>query len=305
MDAARRAGGVDHLSLAILAAMAIGPSLASLPDLDLLRARVDDTLHAFLEERRGDLAVTDPAAGVMVDELIRLHDAGGKRIRPVLCLLGYRATGRQDPTPALPAAAAIELFHMFALIHDDVMDDERERRGVPSTPLRFETEPPGGDRFGRSAAILVGDLALVLSFALLASTPVERERLDRATGRFWRAALTTAAGQLADVSGRWDDADRLAWLKTGAYTVEAPLVIGAILGGGSDRLLAALEGYAGPLGIAFQLRDDDLDEGDDATRAAEIDALVTRAARALDDAALDPGTAAALRHVAASIAMRT
>jgi geranylgeranyl diphosphate synthase, type I len=247
----------------------------------------------------------------MIDELTRLLDAGGKRLRPLLCVLGHRAAGRLDPAPALPAAAALELFHLFALIHDDVMDEELQRRGVASTHRRFETEPPGGERYGRSAAILVGDLALVLSYELFATTPVQRERLDAATAVFSRSALLTAAGQLADVSGRRSDADRLARLKTGSYTVEAPLAIGAIIGGGSPRLVAALERFARPLGVAFQLRDDELDAKDepgvetgDETRGARIDALVGAAVDALERAPLDPSAAAALRHVASQFASR-
>ena len=282
--------------------MALGPALASLPDLDELRFRVDVTLRAFLSRRRDELVAADPEAGAMVDELTRLLDAGGKRLRPLLCLLGHRAAGRLDPAPALPAAAALELFHLFALIHDDLMDDERERRGVPSTHRRFAEEPPGGERFGRSAAILVGDLALVLSYELFATAPVDRERLAEASAAFSRSALLTAAGQLADVAGRWHDREQLARLKSGSYTVEAPLAIGAILGGGSEELRSALEAFARPLGVAFQLRDDDLDDGDDATRSADVDALVARAAAALETAPLDPGAAAALRHVSSWIA---
>lgn len=280
--------------------MAAGPALASLPDLEQLRTRIEVTLRGFLSERRDELVAADPEAGSMVDELTRLLDAGGKRLRPLLCLLGHRAAGRLDATPALPAAAALELFHLFALIHDDVMDDGRERRGVAPTHRRFAARPPGGERFGRSAAILIGDLALVLSCDLFATTPVERGRLDAASAVFSRAALRTAAGQLADVSGRWDDAERLASLKTGSYTVEAPLAIGAILGGGSAHLLSVLGAFGRPLGVAFQLRDDELD--DEEGRAADVDALVAQAGGALDDGPLDPGAAAALRHVASLIA---
>ena len=282
--------------------MTAGPTLASLPELEAVLGRVDDTLRGFLTAKRAELEREDPAAGVMVDELTRLLDAGGKRIRPLLCVLGYRAAGRLDPAPVLPAAAALELFHLFALIHDDVMDDERERRGVASTPRRFASEPPGGERFGRSVAILVGDLALVLSYELLATTPLEPERLSRASEIVSRSALLTAAGQLADVSGRWRDAERLARLKTGSYTVEGPLAIGAVLGGAPGRVVEALEAYARPLGIAFQLRDDDLDDGGDETRTTEIGALVARALAALEAAPLDAASVAALRHVASSVA---
>jgi geranylgeranyl diphosphate synthase type I len=282
--------------------MAQGPALASPPDLDAIRTRVDDVLRAFLADRRAELARSDERAAVLVDELVRLLDAGGKRIRPLLCLLGYRAGGGADPTPALPAAAALELFHLFALIHDDVMDEENERRGVPSTHRRFASEAPGGERFGRAVAILAGDLALVLSLELLAQTPLARDRVEAARTHLGRVALATAAGQLADVSGRRDEAERLARLKTGVYTVEGPLAIGAELAGASEAARAALEAFARPLGIAFQMRDDAIDRGEDG-RGTEVDALVARSVAALDGAPLDAGALAALRRLAASVSM--
>ncbi|MGH2635655.1 MAG: polyprenyl synthetase family protein, partial [Actinomycetota bacterium] len=100
------------------------------PGIDLVRERVDPAIARFLEERRAELVAMDPGAAILVDEIRRLLEAGGKRIRPALCFWAYRAVGGPDEPPIHRAAAALELLHTFALIHDDVMDGSRERRGV-------------------------------------------------------------------------------------------------------------------------------------------------------------------------------
>ncbi|HSL66629.1 MAG TPA: polyprenyl synthetase family protein, partial [Actinomycetota bacterium] len=99
--------------------------------LDSVRRRVDEALASFLQERRETMATIAPEAAEMVDELRRIVAAGGKRIRPAFCYWGYRAAGGDDDEPIVRAAAALELFNTFALIHDDVMDESETRRGEP------------------------------------------------------------------------------------------------------------------------------------------------------------------------------
>jgi len=281
---------------AILDVVASGPEPIDVADLG---RRVDDVLRARLGEVRAALVSLAPESAVLVDEVVRLLDAGGKRLRPLLCLLGHAAAGG-SVDDAMPAAAALELFHTFALIHDDVMDEQDERRGEPTTHRRLAKSEPGGQSFGRSAAILVGDLALALSLDMVLACAVPAERRLAAASTFRDMAVATAAGQLLDLAG---DANRalVASLKTAAYTAEAPLAIGAELAGASRATTTALAAYGRPLGVAFQLLDDVAD-GD-----APPDAL-DRAARLLDDAtdalaspALDPSAAGALRSVAARL----
>lgn len=268
-----------------------------------VRERTDAVLGGFLEERRGAIAALDPDAGVLVDELLRLVLAGGKRLRPAFCVLGYRAAGGSGDDPTVwPAAAALELFHTFALVHDDVIDGATTRRGAPTTVAAFG----GGDR-GRAAAILVGDLGAELAGALLRSAPAPADRLAHAFARWDAMVMALAAGQFLDATAS-PPADlaaslRVARLKSAAYTVEGPLGIGAALADGSGPVHAALAAYGRSLGEAFQLRDD-LHDGDAAPGVgpADVDARIDLACEALDDA-VDPSAAADLRALARSLAM--
>jgi len=252
-----------------------------------------------------------PEAADMVDELRRLVAAGGKRIRPAFCYWGYRAAGGEDCEPIVRAAAALELFHTFALIHDDVMDESETRRGQPSTYARFagaRAGEPGALRYGRSVAVLTGDLAAVLADEALIGSGFPPERLLPALRRYARMREEVAAGQFLDVRGPAGtaQADRVASLKTGAYTVEGPLHIGALLAGGSPELLAALSRFGRPLGLAFQFRDDVLDHGEGAVpgaTAAEVNRLIDGARSAVHDPAIDEDAAEALGSLAGALAL--
>ena len=256
------------------------------------------------------MATIAPEAAEMVDELRRLVAAGGKRIRPAFCYWGHRAAGEDDGERIFRAAAALELFHTFALIHDDVMDESETRRGEPSTYARFagaRAGEPGALRYGRSVAVLAGDLAAVLADEALLGSGFPPERLLPALRRYARMREEVAAGQFLDVQGAGTaSADRVASLKTGAYTVEGPLHIGAMLAGGSPELLAALSRFARPLGLAFQFRDDLFDHGEGAVpgaTASEVNRLIDKARSALDDAAIAQEAAAALGSLAAALAL--
>jgi geranylgeranyl diphosphate synthase type I len=263
-----------------------------------VRRRVDEALASFLQERREAMAVIAPEAAEMVDELRRVVAAGGKRIRPAFCYWGYRAAGGDDGEPIVRAAAALELFHTFALIHDDVMDESETRRGEPTTYVRF----------GRSVAVLIGDLAAVLADEALIGSGFSYERLHPALRRYALMREEVAAGQFLDVRGAvgTPSADRIALLKTGAYTVEGPLHIGALLAGAPPELLAALSRFARPLGVAFQFRDDLIDEGEDAVprpAAAEVNRMIDEARSAVRDPAIPEEAAEALGSLAMALAL--
>jgi geranylgeranyl diphosphate synthase type I len=273
--------------------------------LDDVRARVDDALLEFLEDRRAELAALDPDAAVLVEEIRRLADAGGRRVRPILCVSAFRAVGSGDDIVAVRAGVGLELLHTFALIHDDVMDGSAARRGVETTHRRFAREAPPGvdpDAFGRSVAILVGDLAAVLAERAVRTCGAEPARLEIALGRFDRMRVEMAAGQLLDLrSPGGAAAERIAALKTSSYTAEGPVAIGLALAGAPAAVEGPLRVYARSLGQAFQLRDD-VDDGDaDPTEAPRIDELLDRAVDALEAAPLAAGAGAAFRAVAALV----
>ena len=274
--------------------------------LDRVRREVDEVLARFLADRRAELAGLDPDAAVLADEIVRVLRAGGKRIRPALCVWGFRAAGGADVDERLlRAGAAIELLHTSALLHDDVMDRDVERRGEPATHVWFAKEAPSGvdpDAFGTAAAVLVGDLALVLSERLMRTCGFEGERLDLAMTRFDRMRVEMAAGQFLDVAGS-ERRERVRALKTASYTAEGPVLIGAALARADAGAEAALRVFGRLLGEAFQLRDDALDEAPGAASPSEIDDLLSRAARALEGAPLRQGGASALVAIADALRM--
>ena len=123
------------------------------PRFEELRQDVDRVLLDFLATHGAELAESK----VLFDEIERMVRSGGKRIRPCFAYWGYRAAGRPHDDQMVVAAAALELLHTFALIHDDVMDGALERRGSPTVHAAHDV----------STAILAGDLALVLADDLL------------------------------------------------------------------------------------------------------------------------------------------
>jgi len=268
------------------------------------RERIDGVLLAFLATRRAEAVEVDPRAAEPIDEIVRLLEAGGKRIRPAFCYWGYRAAGGAEGDAIWRAAAALELLHTMALIHDDVMDLEMERRGAPSLHVRGSHAAASRghaapERHGEAVAILVGDLAAVLADHLLLEAGFPPERLAPALERYHLMREVTAAGQYLDLVGADVDAGRVASAKGGAYSVEGPLLIGAALAGGTPQAEAALLAYGRPLGEAFQLHDDLVD--DDASHGlgrAEIADLIERAHEALRTPVTEPEAAAALAALA-------
>jgi len=266
------------------------------------RDRIDRALEGYLQDVRAEMAGLTADAALPVDEVIRVIDAGGKRLRPIFGFWGYRSAAGVDGEPIVRAVAALELLHTMALIHDDLMDGSIERRGVPASAVALADRVRGtvaGDPevVGRSLAILAGDLAAVLADRLFLSSGFDAGRLLAALDRYHRMRTAMAAGQCLDVLGAGADPRTVASLKGGGYTVEGPLAIGAALAGADPRIDAVLAAYGRPLGLAFQLRDDERD-GDATPAPGEVSGLVAEARRALDGADLDPAAASALRELA-------
>ena len=241
----------------------------------------------------------DPAARPPIQEIGRLLSAGGKRIRPAFCYWGFRAAGGEDrpsrEEPIVRAAAALELLHTMALVHDDLIDGAKERRGVPSTAAWFaeraeELEAKGEPTaFGQTMAVLVGDLAAVLADHLLLKSGFSSDPLAAALAVYHPMREEMAIGQYLALAALGDAvtpdrARRVAALKGGGYTVEGPLRIGAALAGGTATVGECLSRFGRPLGEAFQLRDD-LTDGD-AAPGVTVETVNDRVADA--KASLDP-----------------
>lgn len=244
---------------------------------DLVQSRID----IFLASQDSILAQVGPDLAPF-SLFSREFLSGGKRFRASFCYWGWSSVSDaavSAPDDSLDSvvsvAGALEIFHAAALVHDDIIDNSDMRRGAPSAHKRFGSLHSGegwagdGDQYGRAAAILFGDLLLGWSDELLdeglASSASEIARATRS--EFVRMRSEVTAGQYLDIleERAWhthgddeqlDRARQVLIYKSAKYSIESPLAIGALLGGGSDEQVAALRAFGLPLGIAFQLRDD-------------------------------------------------
>jgi geranylgeranyl diphosphate synthase type I len=241
--------------------------LSALLDVAGLGRRVEQQLMCFMLSR---LSTSQPGSvdRSLAQPIMDLVLARGKRLRAAFCYWGWRGAGGADCDGALAAAAALELLHAFALIHDDVMDASLLRRGHPTLHQQFAARHtaqawlgcPG--EFGAAAAILAGDLCAVWADMLLRESGLSPIALRRGAAVYDAMREQTIHGQYLDLvtqaegTARVADAWRVARAKTAASTTSGPLAFGAAVAGAGDALQRAYAAYAEPLGVAFQLRDD-------------------------------------------------
>jgi geranylgeranyl diphosphate synthase type I len=238
-------------------------------DAAAFREAVQATLAGFVDLQATRLADLGPDADRLV-AAAHQSVSGGKRFRASFCYWGFRAVHDEgyDEQRLVRAAAALELLHASALVHDDYMDASDTRRGRPATHRAFETqhraEGWGGDpaQYGAAAAILLGDLLLSWADELLRTSGFEADRVLDALGCLDTTRGEVIAGQFLDVSvqaRRASDvptAMNVLRYKSAKYSVERPLHIGASLAGATPEVFEALSAFGLPLGEAFQLRDD-------------------------------------------------
>jgi geranylgeranyl diphosphate synthase type I len=247
--------------------------LSNLLDTGDLAARVQVAVDAEISSQSRVLSEIGEELSPLVAAVGALLK-GGKRLRAAFLYWGYRAGGGPDTGAVIRAATAMEFFQAAALLHDDVMDDSDTRRGMPAAHRRLADEHAAagwagsGDRFGVAGAILGGDLCLIWSDELFATSGLPAAELARARPAFDRMRTQLMGGQFLDVleSARgWDSLTTVARVarartviryKSAKYTIEHPLLIGAGAAGVSASDLAALSTYGLDLGEAFQLRDD-------------------------------------------------
>lgn len=197
---------------------------------------------------------------------------GGKRLRPLFAYWGYRAVTPSPEDPVddeiLLLFSALELLHACALVHDDVIDDSATRRGMPTAHVHFaELHRDRGwrgsaDQFGRSAAILLGDLSLVWADDIVAEVNLPPDG-QRRVQRVWSDIRTEVlGGQYLDIVAESSGAHSIAsamnvnTYKTASYTVSRPLQMGAAAAADRPDVQASFHDLGNDLGVAFQLRDD-------------------------------------------------
>jgi len=227
--------------------------------------RVDVRLGEFLNSERIRWKSLDADLEMPLDEISRLVSAGGKRLRPAFCYLGFiGAGGDENSAKLVDAQAALELLHASALLHDDVIDGSQTRRGEPASHALYTKTHKDNSwasearRFGEGAAVLIGDLAFVYADQLM-------NIANNDVAKIWNEMrVELNIGQYLDLLGsaqrerRLVKAERVSRYKSGKYTIERPLHLGATLAtpAMANELLPALSKYGLPLGDAFQMRDD-------------------------------------------------
>jgi geranylgeranyl diphosphate synthase type I len=220
------------------------------------KKRFDARLKSKLKAELRRFPRVGPTVALTAGSLVDLCERGGKRVRPGLLLAGsICVTEEPDLDVLADAGAALELLHGYFLVHDDWMDGDLVRRGGPSVHAALRAKL-GSNALGDAAAIMAGDWGVAVATDWMAQLPVNPRLLSKALRCFTEMQLAAVTGQIRDLLATDDRPEVTYELKTASYTVSGPLKLGAILGGATAPRLQALERFALPVGIAFQLRDD-------------------------------------------------
>jgi geranylgeranyl diphosphate synthase type I len=213
---------------------------------------INTAIEAFFTTWSKESTQISPELKPLIDAL-HGSTADGKRIRGALILLGYRlgsgASVAIKKTDLLQIAVAYELFQTGILAHDDIIDKSPTRRGKPSMQYKL-----GGDHYGLSQAICLGDMGFFLTYKLVAESSFSDPVKTQVTAYLSKCFLDTVMGEMLDIAK--GDVLTIYRLKTAYYTFVAPLTVGAILGGADAKVIEAIRQYGENLGIAFQIQDD-------------------------------------------------
>lgn len=239
-----------------------------------------DNISVYLEKIENALKLCMPhlpeETAYIKDMLEYSLESGGKRIRPVLCLMFCKALGG-NPDNALPFACAVEFVHTYSLIHDDLpcMDNDDLRRGKLSSHKKF----------GEANALLAGDALLTQAFSIISDAPMKADITPLQALRAVKE-LSVLAGMTGMVGGQYIDLKyenenaslpvlfQMDSLKTGAL-IEAACVLGLIAAGGTDDELSYARQFARELGLAFQIVDDLIEVDDENDNSDEINGKAT------------------------------
>ncbi len=250
--------------------------------LESFRTKLEKALRGWLREKQrqvtaGGVAEADELTGTLSGFLFR----GGKRLRPALLYYAYKGCGGDSEEAVMPLAMAVELLHTYLLIHDDIMDRAELRRGEPSAHVLYRDSHQArgwaGDpaHFGEAVAILLGDLAQAYAVELFASVETKPSRRADLVRCYSMMCEEVIVGQYLEMTAGFrqnlteQELLTVLQMKSGRYSVERPIQLGALLAGASDSTLEALAAYGAGMGEAFQLQDDLLGIFGDADRVGK------------------------------------
>lgn len=233
-----------------------------------VKTQIDALLTDFYAQHVAAAQHITPAYHDLWRSMQLLNAAGGKRIRPYLCIMAYEALNGEDSQRILPVAAAQELLHGCLLMHDDIIDHDYVRYGVPNIAgqarqryAKLTDDAARATHYANGAALLAGDLLLSSAHQLIAGSDLSPVEIAQSQAYLYEAVVSVAAGELLDSEASLQapdaiDALQIAELKTAGYSFTIPLISGAALAGATPLQLAALRELGTALGIAFQLTDD-------------------------------------------------
>jgi geranylgeranyl diphosphate synthase type I len=229
---------------------------------------IDAFLMPLLQQLTEDARRINPHYETLWQDIQKLYNAGGKRLRSYMTLLAYESFTDTPIQAILPAAASQELLHMAMLIHDDIIDRDDKRYGVKNITGEYLTHyeeliPDQIDRrhYAHSAAILGGDLLISEAYALLSESDVDPSAILKVQQFISKAIFHVIGGELLDTEAAFrggDAADPLtiAEQKTASYSFVSPFLMGATLAHAPKKSQDILQKLGEALGIAYQLRDD-------------------------------------------------
>lgn len=232
------------------------------------KKRIDKAIEEQFS--RIDLKLS-PVGNQIIEDIKEFTLRGGKRLRAMLVIYGYRAFGGKRDDEILKAATAVELMQSFLLIHDDIMDCDELRRGKPTLHKIYE-ERYRDEKIGRDMSIIAGDICSSLGQGIIETTNFPDNVKLKAIKIFNDAVIKTCVGQAMDVLNTHKQENNekeiraIHKLKTATYTLEAPLTLGAALADTEKSEVEKLREFATPMGQAFQLQDDIIGMFGDAQR---------------------------------------
>jgi len=232
--------------------------------------KIKNTVEAALKEHISDIDNIYPLKRIsplLAESIKEFIGRPGKRVRPVLFVLGYLAFARKPAPGIYQSALSIELLHDFMLIHDDIIDKSDSRRGKPSMHKMLDNRLKAhkGIKFnGQDLAIVVGDIIYAMAMKSFLSIKEDPARKEKALNKLLDAVLYTGGGQFIEIiygikkidKINKDDIYRIYDLKTAYYTFAYPLAIGATLAGAAPEQIKRIFDYGLTLGRAFQIKDD-------------------------------------------------
>jgi len=224
------------------------------------KERINGELECFFISEKEEARDLHTSLVDVIDSIEEYALRGGKKIRPILCIEGYKAAGGKNEDAIIEASTSYELRHLFLLMHDDFMDKSKTRRKKPTIHEIFKEKYKSKHK-GDSLSVNLGDITSFLSQKVIAKAKFSPEIKERVFDKYFNASLKTGYGQHLDLIGNTLERDEnyikaLHLLKTSAYTFVDPLQGGGIFGRATNNQLEIYEIVGEDIGLGFQGWDD-------------------------------------------------